>query len=58
MQKSFSDLESPAKKKLIRGDRFMSMIDNEPPWDKLPGTARQEMRLVGSPFDHLRRQTL
>ena len=50
MQKSFSDLESPAKKKLIRRDCVLSMINIEPPWGKLPGIARQQLRWIGSPF--------
>ena len=35
MQKSFSDLEYAAKKKLTRRDRFLAEIDNVTPWGKL-----------------------
>lgn len=35
MQKSFSDLEYAAKKKLTRRDRFLSEIDSVTPWGKL-----------------------
>ena len=36
MQKSFSDLEYAAKKKLTRRDRFFAKIDNSvTPWSKL-----------------------
>lgn len=34
-QKSFSDLEYAAKKKLTRRDRFLAEIDNVTPWGKL-----------------------
>ena len=32
MQKSFSDLEYAAKKKLTRRDRFLAEIDSVTPW--------------------------
>jgi IS5 family transposase len=35
MQKSFSDLEYAAKKKLTRRDRFVAEIDSVTPWGKL-----------------------
>ena len=35
MQKSFSDLEYAAKKKLTRRDRFLAEIDTVTPWGKL-----------------------
>jgi IS5 family transposase len=35
MQKRFSDLESAAKKKLTRRDRFLAEIDGVTPWGKL-----------------------
>ena len=35
MQKSFSDLEYAAKKKLTRRDRFLAKIDGVTPWSKL-----------------------
>ena len=35
MQKSFSDLEYAAKKKLMRCDRFLAEIDSVTPWGKL-----------------------
>lgn len=35
MQKSFSDLEYAAKKKLTRRDRFLAEIDNVTPWSQL-----------------------
>ena len=35
MQKSFSDLEYAAKKKLTRRDRFLAEINNVTPWWKL-----------------------
>ena len=35
MQKSFSDLEYAAKKKLTRRDRFLAKIDSVTPWSKL-----------------------
>ena len=35
MQKSFSDLEYAAKKKLTRRDRFLAEINNVTPWGKL-----------------------
>ncbi len=35
MQKSFSDLEYAAKKKLTRRDRFLAQIDTVTPWGKL-----------------------
>ena len=35
MQKSFSDLEYTAKKKLTRCDRFLAEIDNVTLWSKL-----------------------
>jgi IS5 family transposase len=35
MQKSFSDLEYAAKKKLTRRDRFLAEIDAVTPWGKL-----------------------
>jgi hypothetical protein len=35
MQKSFSDLEYAAKKKLTRRDRFLAEIDSVMPWGKL-----------------------
>jgi IS5 family transposase len=35
MQKSFSDLEYAAKKKLIRRERFLAKIDSVTPWSKL-----------------------
>ena len=35
MQKSFSDLEYGAKKKLTRRDRFLAEIDSVTPWGKL-----------------------
>jgi len=35
MQKSFSDLEYAAKKKLTRRDRFLAEIDSATPWAKL-----------------------
>jgi hypothetical protein len=35
MQKSFSDLEYAAKKKLTRRDRFLGKIDSVTPWSKL-----------------------
>jgi len=35
MQKSFSDLEYPNKKKLTRRDRFLAEIDVATPWGKL-----------------------
>lgn len=35
MQKSFSDLEYAAKKKLTRRDRFLAKIDGATPWGKL-----------------------
>ena len=35
MQKSFSDLEYAAKKKLTRRDRFLAEIDQVTPWGKL-----------------------
>jgi IS5 family transposase len=35
MQKSFSDLEYAAKKKLTRRDRFLAEIDSVTPWSKL-----------------------
>jgi IS5 family transposase len=35
MQKSFSDLEYAAKKKLTRRDRFLAEIDKVTPWGKL-----------------------
>ena len=35
MQKSFSDLEYAAKKKLTRRDRFLAKIDGVTPWTKL-----------------------
>lgn len=35
MQKSFSDLEYAAKKKLTRRDRFLAEIDSATPWGKL-----------------------
>jgi IS5 family transposase len=35
MQKSFSDLEYAAKKKLTRRDRFLAEIDKAAPWGKL-----------------------
>jgi IS5 family transposase len=35
MQKSFSDLEYAAKKKLTRRDRFLAEIDNVTPWGML-----------------------
>lgn len=35
MQKSFSDLEYAAKKKLTRRDRFLAEIDVATPWGKL-----------------------
>ena len=35
MQKSFSDLEYAAKKKLTRRDRFLAKIDNVTPWSQL-----------------------
>ena len=35
MQKSFSDLEYAAKKKLTRRDRFLAEIDLATPWGKL-----------------------
>ena len=50
MQKSFSDLVSPAKKKPIGRERVLSMLDSEPPWGMLLGTVRQKMRWPGSPF--------
>ena len=56
MQKSFSDLESPSKKKPIGRDRIQPMLDSEPPWGMLFGTARQKMRWPGSPFAPLTRQ--
>ena len=34
MQKSFSDLEYAAKKKLTRRDRFLAEIDKVTPWSK------------------------
>jgi hypothetical protein len=57
MQKSFSDLESPAQKKPIGGDRVLSMLGCEPPRGMLLGTAPQKMRWTGSPFAPLRRQS-
>jgi IS5 family transposase len=33
MQKSFSDLEYAAKKKLTRRDRFLKEIDSVTPWN-------------------------
>jgi IS5 family transposase len=35
LQKSFSDLEYAAKKKLTRRDRFLAEIDKVTPWGKL-----------------------
>jgi IS5 family transposase len=35
MQKSFSDLEYAAKKKLTRRDRFLAEIDKVTPWSQL-----------------------
>jgi IS5 family transposase len=35
MQKSFSDLEYAAKKKLTRRDRFLAKIDSVTPWSQL-----------------------
>ena len=35
MQKSFSDLEYAAKKKLTRRDRFLAEIDGVTPWGEL-----------------------
>ena len=35
MQKSFSDLEYAAKKKLTRRDRFLAEIDSVTPWGRL-----------------------
>jgi hypothetical protein len=35
MQKSFSDLEYAAKKKLTRRDRFLKEIDSVTPWNQL-----------------------
>ena len=35
MQKSFSDLEYAAKKKLTRRDRFLAEIELATPWGKL-----------------------
>jgi hypothetical protein len=35
MQRSFSDLEYAAKKKLTRRDRFLAEIDSATPWGKL-----------------------
>lgn len=35
MQKTFSDLEYAAKKKLTRRDRFLAKIDSVTPWSKL-----------------------
>lgn len=35
MQKSFSDLEYAAKKKLTRRDRFLAEINSVAPWSKL-----------------------
>src|SRR5450830_262964 len=35
MQKSFSDLEYAAKRKLTQRDRFLTEIDSVTPWDKL-----------------------
>ena len=35
MQKSFTDLEYAAKKKLTRRDRFLAEIDSVKPWSKL-----------------------
>eukprot|EP01036_Dinobryon_divergens_P012714 gene12714-17157_t len=35
MQRSFSDLEYAAKKKLTRRDRFLAEIDQVTPWGKL-----------------------
>jgi IS5 family transposase len=35
MQKTFSDLEYAAKKKLTRRDRFLAKIDSATPWSKL-----------------------
>jgi hypothetical protein len=35
MQKSFSDLEAAAKKKLTRRDRFLAKIDEVTPWSQL-----------------------
>ncbi len=55
MQKSFSDLEFPAKKKPIGHDRILSMLDSAP-WGMLLGTARQKMHWMGSPFAPLTRQ--
>lgn len=57
MQKSFSDLECSAKKKLTRRDRFLGEIDSVSPWGKLykliepfypkvEGGGRQPIRLL------------
>ena len=35
MQRSFSELEYAAKKKLTRRDRFLAQIDSATPWGKL-----------------------
>ncbi len=35
MQKSFSDFEYAAKKKLTRRDRFLAKIDSVTPWSQL-----------------------
>ena len=35
MQKSFSDLEYAAQKKVTRHDRFLAEIDKVTPWGKL-----------------------
>ena len=56
MQKSFSDIEFPAKKKPIGRDRILCMLDSEPPWGMLLGTVRQKMHWMGSPFATLTRR--
>jgi hypothetical protein len=44
MQKSFSDLEYAAKKKLTRRDRFLAKIDEVTPWSQLHVTWHVAMK--------------
>jgi IS5 family transposase len=43
MQKSFSDLEYAAKKRLTRRDRFLAKIDEVRPWVAAVATDRTDL---------------
>ena len=49
MQRSFSDLEYAAKKKLTRRDRFLAEIDSATPWGKLHKLIEPHYPKTGGP---------